>query len=144
MHAYIRTCIPTCMHKDIHYKMTPVGLEPMPFRNGALSHRLRPLGQSVDVVKHASDYTHHNASSPVPNVCPHWLTNCPQPESSSTRHHAKTVPSHVHWEVHTLKTLALHQDREAPRTPHRGVVGGRAVRLPGQATAGVLVGARML
>ena len=27
--------------------MTPVGLEPTPFRNGALSHRLRPLGQSV-------------------------------------------------------------------------------------------------
>ena len=28
-------------------KMTPVGFEPTPFRNGALSHRLRPLGQSV-------------------------------------------------------------------------------------------------
>jgi hypothetical protein len=27
--------------------MTLVGLEPTPFRNGALSHRLRPLGQSV-------------------------------------------------------------------------------------------------
>ena len=27
--------------------MTPVGFEPTPFRNGALSHRLRPLGQSV-------------------------------------------------------------------------------------------------
>ena len=31
-------------------KMTPVGFEPTPFRNGALSHRLRPLGQSVVVV----------------------------------------------------------------------------------------------
>ena len=31
-------------------KMTPVGFEPTPFRNGALSHRLRPLGQSVAVV----------------------------------------------------------------------------------------------
>ena len=30
--------------------MTPVGFEPTPFRNGALSHRLRPLGQSVHVV----------------------------------------------------------------------------------------------
>ena len=29
--------------------MTPVGFEPTPFRNGALSHRLRPLGQSVHV-----------------------------------------------------------------------------------------------
>ena len=28
-------------------KVTPVGFEPTPFRNGALSHRLRPLGQSV-------------------------------------------------------------------------------------------------
>ena len=28
-------------------KMTPVGFEPTPFRNGALNHRLRPLGQSV-------------------------------------------------------------------------------------------------
>ena len=28
-------------------KMTPVGSEPTPFRNGALSHRLRLLGQSV-------------------------------------------------------------------------------------------------
>ena len=27
--------------------MTPVGFKPTPFRNGALSHRLRPLGQSV-------------------------------------------------------------------------------------------------
>ena len=31
-------------------KMTPVGFEPTPFLNGALSHRLRPLGQSVVVV----------------------------------------------------------------------------------------------
>ena len=29
--------------------MTPVGFEPTPFRNGALSHRFRPLGQSVVV-----------------------------------------------------------------------------------------------
>ena len=28
-------------------KLTPVGFEPTPLRNGALSHRLRPLGQSV-------------------------------------------------------------------------------------------------
>jgi hypothetical protein len=27
--------------------MTPVGFEPTPFRNGALSDRLKPLGQSV-------------------------------------------------------------------------------------------------
>ena len=30
-------------------KMTPVGFEPTPFRHGASSHRLRPLGQSVHV-----------------------------------------------------------------------------------------------
>ena len=28
-------------------KLTPVGFEPTPLRNGALSHRLRPLGQTV-------------------------------------------------------------------------------------------------
>ena len=28
-------------------RMTAVGFEPTPFRNGALSHRLRPLGQTV-------------------------------------------------------------------------------------------------
>ena len=28
-------------------KVMPVGFEPTPFRNGAFSHRLRPLGQSV-------------------------------------------------------------------------------------------------
>ena len=27
--------------------MTAVGFEPTPLRNGALSHRLRPLGQTV-------------------------------------------------------------------------------------------------
>ena len=27
--------------------LTAVGFEPTPFRNGALSHRLRPLGQTV-------------------------------------------------------------------------------------------------
>ena len=30
--------------------MTPVGFEPTPFRNGALSHRLRLLGQTVIVI----------------------------------------------------------------------------------------------
>ena len=35
-------------------KVTPVGFEPTPFRNGALSHRLRPLGQSVSVNKMTS------------------------------------------------------------------------------------------
>ena len=31
----------------VEKKITPVGFEPTPFRNGALSHRLRPLGQTV-------------------------------------------------------------------------------------------------
>ena len=31
-------------------QVTPVGFEPTPFRNGALSHRLRPLGQSVVMI----------------------------------------------------------------------------------------------
>ena len=35
------------MSRIRHEKMTVVGFEPMPFQNGALSHRLRPLGQTV-------------------------------------------------------------------------------------------------
>ena len=31
----------------LQVKMTPVGFEPTPFRTGAFSQRLRPLGQSV-------------------------------------------------------------------------------------------------
>ena len=31
-------------------QVTAVGFEPTPFRNGALSHRLRPLGQTVLVM----------------------------------------------------------------------------------------------
>ena len=30
-----------------HQPLTAVGFEPTPLRNGALSHRLRPLGQTV-------------------------------------------------------------------------------------------------
>ena len=37
--------------------MTPVGFEPTPFRNGAFSHRLRPLGQSVLVTYPSSFVT---------------------------------------------------------------------------------------
>ena len=32
--------------------MTAVGFEPTPLRNGALSHRLRPLGQTVLEASH--------------------------------------------------------------------------------------------
>ena len=35
-------------------KVTAVGFEPTPLRNGALSHRLRPLGQTVMLVDTAS------------------------------------------------------------------------------------------
>ena len=38
-------------------EMTAVGFEPTPFRNGALSHRLRPLGQTVGDGAHASSIT---------------------------------------------------------------------------------------
>ena len=40
-------------------KMTPVGFEPTPFRNGALSHRLRPLGQSVHARSEEETHAHH-------------------------------------------------------------------------------------
>ena len=37
-----------CFHADsTSAVMSPVGFEPTPFRTGALSQRLRPLGQSV-------------------------------------------------------------------------------------------------
>ena len=32
---------------SVRIELTAVGFEPAPFRNGALSHRLRPLGQTV-------------------------------------------------------------------------------------------------
>ena len=37
----------TASRISLRGKVTPVGFEPTPLRNGALSHRLRPLGQSV-------------------------------------------------------------------------------------------------
>ena len=39
--------IPVCVLLANHNAVTPVGFEPTPFRTGALSQRLRPLGQSV-------------------------------------------------------------------------------------------------
>ena len=39
--------------------MTPVGFEPTPFRNGALSHRLGPLGQSVHARSEEEIHIHH-------------------------------------------------------------------------------------
>ena len=38
--------------------MTAVGFEPTPLRNGALSHRLRPLGHTV-LVMERGDYLKH-------------------------------------------------------------------------------------
>ena len=35
------------LHAKRYSQVTAVGFEPTPFRNGALSHRLRPLGQTV-------------------------------------------------------------------------------------------------
>ena len=43
--------------------MTAVGFEPTPFRNGALSHRLRPLGQTVlKLYPSASNFNKENMS----------------------------------------------------------------------------------
>ena len=36
-----------CSVSGTRVKLTSVGFEPTPLRNGALSHRLRPLGQNV-------------------------------------------------------------------------------------------------
>ena len=47
--------------------MTPVGFEPTPLRNGALSHRLRPLGQSV-----LSYTTHAGVPKPDKNNSMVW------------------------------------------------------------------------
>ena len=43
-HGSLQYCVPS---QSWPYKVTAVGLEPTPLRNGALSHRLRPLGQTV-------------------------------------------------------------------------------------------------
>ena len=46
----LRQILPRLCHKCVvaqTQKVTAVGFEPTPFRSGALSHRLRPLGQTV-------------------------------------------------------------------------------------------------
>ena len=46
----LRQILPRLCHKCVvahTRKVTAVGFEPTPFRNGALGHRLRPLGQSA-------------------------------------------------------------------------------------------------
>ena len=62
--------------KKRHSQMTAVGFEPTPFRNGALSHRLRPLGQTV-----LSTHGRQGLSPQNPfNACstkPHLLSHCP-------------------------------------------------------------------
>ena len=47
-------------HRSVimHSPLTAVGFEPTPLRNGALSHRLRPLGQTVLI----ADFEHGLAS----------------------------------------------------------------------------------
>ena len=42
--------------------VTPVGFEPTPFRNGTLSHRLRPLGQTVLTACRSKGYLVHAAA----------------------------------------------------------------------------------
>lgn len=52
--------------------MTAVGFEPTPLRNGALSHRLRPLGQTVLVHTGATEHTDdHQETTKVA-----WLQPC--------------------------------------------------------------------
>ena len=55
--------------------MMPVGFEPTPLRNGALSHRLRPLGQSVHEhclshrQRQSMTFTQWVVSAAVENTC---------------------------------------------------------------------------
>ena len=46
----VKGIIPARRGRVRNEKVTAVGFEPTPFRNGALSHRLRPLGQTVLLV----------------------------------------------------------------------------------------------
>ena len=64
----------TGQHRVTKRKVTPVGFEPTPLQNGALSHRLRPLGQSVNELDFRRPYGYrlscsvvspHLASKPV-------------------------------------------------------------------------------
>ena len=50
---------------DNEKQVTPVGFEPTPLRNGALSHRLRPLGQSVDELDFRRPYQYPLSCSAV-------------------------------------------------------------------------------
>ena len=51
MFAFVRAFVCVCVCESqcvcVGRKVTAVGFEPTPFRNGALSHRLGPLGRSV-------------------------------------------------------------------------------------------------
>ena len=51
--AQIHIAVFTQLMLSEHAQLTAVGFEPTPFRNGALSHRLRPLGQTVLKALHA-------------------------------------------------------------------------------------------
>ena len=46
-HSSERALAATAFKTEVCDKLTAVGFEPTPLRNGALSHRLRPLGQTV-------------------------------------------------------------------------------------------------
>ena len=55
--ALARACFLGCAKSGHSCKLTAPGFEPTPFRNGALSHRLRPLGQTVmSCMKHKGDW----------------------------------------------------------------------------------------
>ena len=45
--SWVRTLGESERERERETEVTPVGFEPTPFRTGALSQRLRPLGQSV-------------------------------------------------------------------------------------------------
>ena len=88
--------------------MTPVGLEPTPFRTGALSQRLRPLGQSV-----------LGASSGIrARTCAHaWLhvrSRAPTRASTACRSWAGLLKS----EAHHPRAARRIEFRVAPRRPH--------------------------
>ena len=58
--------LPACSFRNRN--MTPVGFEPTPLRTGALSQRLRPLGQSVLIILGADVFVRNQFLYTMPHI----------------------------------------------------------------------------
>ena len=106
--------------------LTAVGFEPKPFRTGALSQRLRPLGQTVDACRRCGWELAHGRDNPC------WWPVRYQSVVSSAKQNTHT-PTHTH--THAPTHQPHHPTTRAARAPTRnsgasaGWVGRCALRV---------------